>query len=141
MYYSATTNGAYDDPANYSEFPSDAKKISDDIYFKCFLSRPPDKMVAPDDEGMPILIDMPGPSHEELCASVRFLRDEKLRLVYDAGCASIQRKIRIAVSDADMLAELYGRLAELDRYAEELTNIPQQEGFPNTIIWPEDPVL
>ena len=81
---------------------------------------------------------IPQPSNEELAVSARMLRDKYLRSIYDPGILMAQRALRLASSQEE-ISYAEGKISELDAYAEALQNIPQQPGFPQTIIWPEAP--
>ena len=72
MFYSATVGlpqgSFYDDPAYYPNFPKDAIEISDELYNEVVRFRPVTKMTIPDENGLPMLIDIPilPPSYEEV---------------------------------------------------------------------------
>lgn len=132
MLYSATTNGVYDDPANYKNPPVDLKEIPDEIYLECYVNRSPDKMVTPGPDGLPRLVDHPGPSLEVISAQARSERDRLLREVYDVGIIRAAREERLG-------SDVSARIAALDAYAVELLNVPQQPRFPTAINWPDIP--
>ena len=75
----------------------------------------------------------PPPDTEWLAAEARSLRDALLRDVYDVGVIRARREERMG-------ADVEARMAALDDYAVALLDVPQQEGFPHAIIWPEAPV-
>lgn len=141
MWYSASTNGAYDDPSFYPDWPSDAVKISDELYAACFAICPTNKVVAPDANGLPELVDRPPVADEVLADLARRKRDGLMRSVYDVGVIMVNREIRLAAGDAEKIEILQAKLAGLDAYADLLLNVPQQSKFPTKIIWPEEPVL
>ena len=141
MYYSATTNSAYDNPQHYQDFPADAVEITDESYRQCFTERPSDKIVVPGPYGYPELADRPGPSSEELARIAREKRDRILAERCDTAVMIIAREIRLAGTDETKVAELNAKMATVDSYALALLNIPQQPGFPTTIEWPEEPTL
>jgi hypothetical protein len=75
---------------------------------------------------------------DQLAITVRNQRDYALRSIYDPGILMAQRALRMAASpEESSYAE--GKIAELDAYAEALTEIPEQAGFPQTIVWPVAP--
>lgn len=82
--------------------------------------------------------EVPDSTDAELAASARMQRDAILRAVYDPGILMAQRAFRLASSAPDK-AYANGKIIELDNYAEALTAIPDQAGFPRTIIWPTAP--
>lgn len=69
---------------------------------------------------------------------VRNQRDTLLRTICDPGILMAQRFLRMAET-AEEIAYAEGKIAELDIYAAALQAVPDQEGFPNTIIWPTAP--
>lgn len=132
MYYSAATNGAYDDPENYKSPPSDLKKLTEEIYVEMFINRPPGKMVTPGSNGFPMLVDQPLPSDEVIASHARDERDRLLREVYDICIIRLAREDRLG-------SDVSASLAALDAYAVALLDVPQQLGFPTTINWPDIP--
>ncbi|MNQ77175.1 Caudovirales tail fiber assembly protein [compost metagenome] len=139
MWYSASTNGPYDDPESYSDWPSDAVQISDKMYKACFINRPSNKIVVPDENGMPSLIDRPPQSASELAGIARVERDRQLRDIYDICVIMLQRELRLA--DPETSEALKAKLAVMDDYATKLLDVPQQAEFPSNITWPEIPTL
>lgn len=79
-----------------------------------------------------------GPPAEELAILARIERDRLLRTTYDAGIMMALRALRMA-STPEQTAYAEGKIVELDDYAESLITIPDQVGFPQTIIWPIAP--
>ena len=69
---------------------------------------------------------------------VRNTRDNFLRTIYDPGILMAQRALRMA-SSPEETAYAEGKIVELDLYAYALQLIPDQAGFPNTIVWPVAP--
>jgi hypothetical protein len=66
MQYAASTNGFYDDPSNYpaegpGAIPADAVEITDELYLEVVIHQPPDKIIAPGPDGLPMLVDPPPP--------------------------------------------------------------------------------
>jgi hypothetical protein len=76
----------------------------------------------------------PGPDLDRLAEHMRVERDIRLRTIYDVGVIMLQREERNGADVAE-------KFKILDDYAAALLDVPQQSGFPTTIIWPEDPVL
>lgn len=73
-----------------------------------------------------------------LAASVRAQRDMLLDRVYDRGVSMVNRALRIETEEKT-IASLNEKLAELDKYANDLQNIPEQKGFPQDVKWPTQP--
>ena len=78
------------------------------------------------------------PDPAVLAAQARSERERQLRSIYDPGIMMALRALRMSSTpeDADY-AE--GKIEELDAYAEALIAIPDQAGFPQTIVWPTAP--
>lgn len=83
--------------------------------------------------------EVPVPDLNMLAAIARDKRDRLLVDVCDRGVSIVQRGIRMAGGDPVQLAYLDGKLSELDIYAVALQEIPDQPGFPQSIIWPSEP--
>lgn len=73
-----------------------------------------------------------------LAASVRAQRDMLLDRVYDRGVSMVKRALRMETEDK-IITSLNEKLAELDKYANYLQNIPEQKGFPQDVKWPTQP--
>lgn len=101
-------------------------------------SPPPDGKILGSIDGRPAWVDPPPPSDEALAAEARNERDQLLVNVYDKGINMALRALRIA-STPEEKAYAEGKVSELDLYAEALISLPEQAGFPQTIIWPIAP--
>lgn len=80
----------------------------------------------------------PAPSDEALAGAARLERENLMRSVCDPGILMAQRTLRMAQTPEE-IAYAEGKIIELDAYAFALQNIPDQPGFPQTIIWPVAP--
>lgn len=80
----------------------------------------------------------PGPSDEQLSFEARLARDQLLKTIYDPGINMALRAVRMA-STPEAITYAEGKISELDNYAEALLAIPDQPGFPQTIVWPVAP--
>ena len=81
---------------------------------------------------------IPGTTNEELARIARLDRYDRLRSIYDPGIMMALRALRMA-STPEKKAYAEGKVSELDIYAEDLLSIPDQPGFPQTIVWPIAP--
>lgn len=77
-----------------------------------------------------------GPDIESMAVMARQQRDTLLRSVYDPGISMAQRAIRMAKSP-EQVSYAEEKVQELDAYAEALQMVPDQPGFPLSIVWPE----
>lgn len=78
------------------------------------------------------------PPDAEIARRERSERDRRLRMEYDPQASRLTRDLRLT-SDSVMIEALQNELAQWDSYAVALQDVPQQAGFPHTIIWPEAP--
>lgn len=76
--------------------------------------------------------------NQGVASVVRNTRDTLLRSVYDPGILMAQRALRMS-SSPEETTYIEGKIVELDLYAEALLGVPEQPGFPNTIVWPVAP--
>ena len=140
MFYSASQNGFFDEAmlAIYEaagSWPDDAVKISDNLA-NILINRPADKIIIADEHGMPMLSDMPAPSHEQLTSIAMAQRDGVLR----------QAAIRIApLQDAVDIGEATAaeeqQLLAWKKYRVAVNRITEQPGFPTAIEWPDMPSI
>lgn len=84
------------------------------------------------------VIESPGLTNEELASSARYQREQLLRNFCDPGILMAQRSLRMA-SSPEEIAYAEGKISEIDIYAQALIDLPDQSGFPQTIIWPVAP--
>lgn len=75
---------------------------------------------------------------EGLARAARDRREMLLRKVYDPGILMALRALRMATG-AEQAGAAQAKVIELDNYAVALQGIPAQEGFPLSIVWPEEP--
>lgn len=79
------------------------------------------------------------PDPEWLASNARLERDRQLSDIYDKGINMALRALRMA-STPEETTYAEGKIEELDVFAEALIAIPDQPGFPQTIVWPATPV-
>lgn len=79
----------------------------------------------------------PEMTDEGLADSARVERARLLKM-YDAGIIMALRILRMA-STPEEESYAQSKIIELDNYAEALQDIPDQPGFPQTIVWPIAP--
>ena len=72
MFYSASLNQFYTRPEDYPTesgpfaFPADAVEITDELYNEVMLERPPEKIIVPGPDGLPMVSDPAPPSREAI---------------------------------------------------------------------------
>lgn len=128
MYYSTKYRAFIDDPTSYTNWDlSDLVEISAEEH-AALLAAPRIDWSS----GKPVAAEEEFTS-EQLANAARAQRDALLRNVYDPVANQLQREIRMGTSGAKE------KLAEFDAWAAALQAVPEQEGFPENIEWPEQP--
>lgn len=74
-----------------------------------------------------------------LAAEVRAKRDKLMTSIYDAGTQMIRRELETPPLDQDYEARLIEKRGKFHAYARLLQQVPDQEGFPDVVTWPEPP--
>lgn len=123
--YSPTTGGVYM-KGFHGEIPTDARSISDEVYRDLFAQPlQAGKIVVPDAEGLPQVVDGPGISDEMLAASERTWRDQEL-LKTDNLVARHRDEQEQGITTT-LTAERY---AELQLFRRLLRSWPEGSEFP-----------
>ena len=83
IFYSASFTGFYssdlkEDYIFARNWPEDLVEVSDEDYRKLMAGASAGKMISPDANGNPILVDVPGPSPDEILAKNSAERDARL---------------------------------------------------------------
>lgn len=78
------------------------------------------------------------PTEAQLATQARAERDRRMREEYDPAVMQLLRKRR-TITCAETTT-LDAEISEWDAYANELEKVPDQEGFPSHINWPNHPV-
>lgn len=105
-------------------WPADAVEVDDEIFQKFGVDQPPEgkcRGVSP--TGSPVWVDLPEPTTEELAVGIRMQRDLLLRESDWTQAADIPDTTKLPWRE----------------YRDALRDIPQQEGFPKAVIWPDRP--
>jgi hypothetical protein len=122
------------DGVQYRTTPDDLVEI-DQARFDAVIANPdPAKIRSHDDEGLPILIDPPPPSMDELILASTYTRDGLL-VMAAVKIAPLQD----AVDIDEATAEESALLNAWKKYRVELNRIQMQAGYPATIVWPVTP--
>ncbi|MBC3492728.1 phage tail assembly chaperone [Pseudomonas taiwanensis] len=141
FYFSKEAQGLYHGSLFGDEnLPADAKEISGEVYE--VLKNGREGMVIDWDDLPPKLIPAPPPPTDILAAAARATRDSLLSSVYDRQILLALRELRMtAPENVERVQQINSRVAELDAYAKALQDVPAQEGFPESIAWPQEPGL
>jgi hypothetical protein len=102
-------------------------EITDEYWQELLNGQSNGKQIASDENGYPIPVDPPLPTQAELADRARAQRDTLLREVVDAMNPMRWEVLTEQQKDA------------WRAYRQALLDVPQQEGFPNNILWPEVP--
>jgi hypothetical protein len=102
-------------------------EITDEYWHELLLGQSQGKRIVSDDTGYPILADPPAPTTDELADKARMKRDAFLKEVVDSVNPMRWEALTELQKDA------------WRAYRQALLDVPQQEGFPTNIAWPEAP--
>lgn len=120
-------------PDSLYDIPEGAIKLTDDLYMR--MTQEKDGVwKLQNGEIIKTPIPSVGPSAE----SVRAERDRKLSGFYDPAMQILRRELEMS-TDETYTAKLILKRTELHLYAKKLQQIPDQNGFPGNVVWPEQP--
>lgn len=131
--YSHSTGGCYL-PGVHSEIPADAVPITEERYLAVIASAAPGKVRGHDAEGLPILVDPPPASYEELAAIERAWRDGQL-----ASSQWLVTRHRDELDIAMPTTLNNAQYTELLNYRQALRDWPESDLFPSAIDRPAAP--
>lgn len=124
-FWSPSSKGFFCD-AIHGAIPDDAVEISAEEHADLLNGQAAGKSIVTGDNGRPTLRDPLPPSFDSLAARARAARD-----------ALLQKSDWTQIPDAPLEQLARGAWAD---YRQALRNVPQQDGFPAAITWPEAPV-
>jgi hypothetical protein len=101
--------------------------IEDDYWQELLDGQSQGKQIVSNEDGYPILADPPAPTTEELAQEARVKRDNLLKETVDS------------VNPMRWEAMTEVQQNTWRAYRQALLDVPQQEGFPDNIIWPTKP--
>ena len=102
-------------------------EITDEYWQELLDGQSHGKQIVSNEVGYPILADPPAPTIEELEQGVRTKRDNLLKETVDSVNSMRWEALSEVQKDAWRV------------YRQALLDVPQQEGFPNNVIWPTKP--
>lgn len=112
---------------------ADLVSLSEDTYRALMDGQSQGKRIVVSD-GQPALVDPPPPTSEQIAAGLRAQRDALLAPVSDALQRHLlQTTYRQPTTLTDTQAATWAT------YAQALRDVPQQSGFPASVVWPEPP--
>ncbi|WP_447835268.1 tail fiber assembly protein [Aeromonas salmonicida] len=130
IYFLANPIGFY--PSNVFNTPPDgAVEISQDQYNELMEQSSKGYEISADEHGNPINLTRKEPSHEQMAEQEQFAR-----------MATANKQIAIiapAVEGGYAKPEHTQLLADWQRYRYELTQVPEQTGWPEAPQWPTEP--
>ena len=132
IFYSKTTAGFYDSLIHAdTQIPSDAVEITPEYQTELLNAQSNGKLISSDNQGYPALVDRPMPTTEQLAEQIRHQRNS---LISDSDW-KIQRHLEQTALAIDTTLTPVQYTALL-KYRNDLRGIPEQEGFPGSVIWP-----
>lgn len=140
MFYSASTGGFYVLEIHGNNIPSDAVEITSEYHNELLTGQSNGMVISHDEDGYPILVPAAGPTNDQLAVEARSERDRQLRDIYDRGL-NMAKRVRDLSTTTEQTEYAAAKILELHEYAIALQEIPEQPGFPVTIVWPEIPGL
>lgn len=132
-FYSQTTGATYFKEVHGS-VPSDAVPISEDRFKEVIINPARGKLRVHDDDGLPILIDPPAATVEELAAAERQWRDGELSAIM--WLRERHRDQQEIGGETTITAEQFGALLV---YMQALRDWPQSLEFPDSQYRPLPP--
>lgn len=132
-FYSATTGCSYLDSVHGLNMPTDAVAITEAVFLEVIANPAPGKIRSHVD-GLPVLIDRPPASPEDLAELERHWRDGELSAV--TWLRDRHRDQLDAGTPTTLSPELF---AELLAYLQALRDWPQSEAFPDPTQRPTAP--
>ncbi len=131
-FYSKSTKGFYPlDIFGPDERPVDCVEITREYHAELLKAESEGKMISADENGYPVAVDKPEMTTERLAFIVRKRRDLELSW-FDSSCYRNQFYWESLTQE-----QRDERLA----YRQALLDVPEQEGFPHTVVWPDFPTL
>lgn len=124
-YWSATTKGFYNSDIHGTNIPSDSVEITDELRLSLIEGQyANNKRIVAGPDGQPILVDPPA---DEITADLT----KSIR---------VKRNNLLSSSDWTQLGDIPpGIKAQWSEYRQLLRDVPQQSGFPTSIVWPSTP--
>jgi hypothetical protein len=123
MYYSKQTNGFYDRSIHGDNIPHDAVEITAEEHCALLVGQSAGQLIVADENGRPILVDLAAPTLEQLAEQARTKRDALL-----------------AETDYLLMPDYpSANKADWEAYRQALRDVTTQEGFPESITWPDKP--
>ena len=132
-YYSKNTGGFYDDEIHGDDIPADVVEITDDTWMELLNGQAEGKIISADENGYPVLTDLPPLSHEEL---VQVAENERQRLLTHADAVMLDWRTELMlgeISDANR-----AKLSAWMAYKNEIKAVDVATD-PEHVNWPVPP--
>lgn len=133
MYYAKSTGGFYDLSIHGDNITADAVEITAEQHAALLQGQSEGKIITADENGYPVLVDPPTPTTEQLAAQARTTRDTKLNATTWLVTRHLEEQ---ETGTTTLTAQQY---ADLLAYRRALRDVPQQDGFPENVEWPDLP--
>ncbi|WP_423197462.1 Phage tail protein [Cupriavidus sp. H19C3] len=119
----------------HEDIPTPSVAISDETHEALLDGQATGKVMMISEEGHALLADPSPPSDDYLAGEARLNRD-RLLAATDGMVLRHSDELQEGIATT-LTAEQYQALM---RYRRELRNVPEQSGFPASIVWPETPL-
>lgn len=146
MFYSKSTNGFFSEDIHGSRriiiedieidntacnIPSDAVEITEEHWHELLNGQSNGKVISFDNDGIPILKDVPPPTAEQLLLDI-FAQRSALLNIAAKFMAPLQDAADLGISTSEETSSLIA----WKQYRVALNRIEQQKKFPQSIVWP-----
>ncbi|MBT2339456.1 MULTISPECIES: phage tail assembly chaperone [Pseudomonas] len=131
--YSATTGCTYLETI-HPDAPQDAVPITEERFLEVIANPAPGKVRSHDDQGLPILIDPPPPTAEELALAERQWRDAEIESV-----RWLRERHRDEIDSERPTTLTVAQSGELLDYVQVLRDWPLSPDFPDSACRPVEP--
>lgn len=123
--FSKETRGFYDSAMHGTNIPDDAVEVSAEEFDALFAAQAAGKLIVGDDNGLPIAIDQPPKTAEELAFSMRDVRDT---LIAATDWLTQRHRDELDLGrETTLPSAVY---LELLTYRQALRDLPLVDGFP-----------
>lgn len=129
--FSPGTGAFYDTASWPHDLPEDVVEVSKDDHARLMSELSQGRILAIGTDGSPVTAEPAAPTSYQLASSARRRRDEEIAAIQwlierHRSELSLQRSTTL--TDEDYIL--------VHQYAQDLRDVPEQEGFPHAIEWP-----
>lgn len=133
-YYAASTGGFYNSSVHGTDIPADSVIITEEYWQELLNGQSAGKVIKPDENGYPILVDPPPPTLEQITADALAKR---AALMSEATAAIAPLQDAVDLGEATPQEEAL--LLQWKQYRIALNRLTTSAGWPTDIQWPTKP--